>query len=148
MADARAEMEGLQTLIGEWRMEVALPGAAPIGGASATFESILGGRYVAQRTQVSDPNAPEGLMIIGLDPTTGDYTQHYFDSRGVTRIYAMTFDGREWTLIRETADFSPLDFSQRFVGLISEDRRTIEGRWEQRAGDSDWQLDFALTYRR
>jgi hypothetical protein len=34
---------------------------------------------------------------------------------------AMTFDGRTWTLERTKADFSPLDFHQRFVGTISDD---------------------------
>ena len=29
------------------------------------------------------------MVRISVDPATGDYTQHYFfDSRGVTRVYA------------------------------------------------------------
>jgi hypothetical protein len=37
-------------------------------------------------------------------------------SRGVVRIYAMTFDDGVWILRRESADFTPLAFAQRFVG--------------------------------
>ncbi|HEY4895700.1 MAG TPA: hypothetical protein VII01_06400 [Solirubrobacteraceae bacterium] len=40
------------------------------------------------------------------------------------------------------------DFSQRFVGVFSEDRRTIEGRWETGTEDGDWQRDFGLIYTR
>jgi len=138
----------LEALIGEWRMEVAFPGAPALGGGSAAFEWTLGGRYVLQRTQVPHPDAPDVLILISVDPLSGDYTQHYFDSRGVTRVYAMTLSDSEWTLRRDRPDFSPLDFSQRFVGRFSEDRRTIDGRWDVRRDTSDWQLDFGLTYRR
>ena len=141
-------MQSLQALIGEWGVEMLPTGSAPIGGATAMFEWVLDGRYVVQRTPVPHPDAPDGLMVISSDPLTGGYTQHYFDSRGVTRLYAMTFTGREWTLSREKADFSPLDFSQRFTGMMGEDQRTIEGRWEKRHGTSAWQLDFGLTYRK
>ena len=41
-------------------------------------------------------------------------------------------------------------FNQRFIGKLSEDGDTIDGRWERglgAAGD-EWELDFPLTYRR
>lgn len=148
MESSHVAIRRLEALIGEWRMEVAFPGAPVLDGAGAVFEWILGGRYVLQRTQIAHPDAPDGMMVISVDPVNGDYTQHYFDSRGVTRLYAMTLSDSEWRLTRDTADFSPLDFSQRFLGSFSEDRRTIEGRWETRTDASDWQLDFRLTYTR
>ena len=40
----------------------------------------------------------------------GSYLQHYSDSRGVARLYAMTFDPRIWTLERTKPDLSPPDF--------------------------------------
>jgi hypothetical protein len=64
------------------------------------------------------------------------------------RLYEMTFDGREWTLLRRTPDFSPLDFAQRFTGTFSEDRDTIAGRWETSPDGTEWRPDFELTYRR
>jgi hypothetical protein len=145
--DTRTVMRPLESLIGEWSMELAIPGAAPVGSGSAVFEWILGGRFVVQRTSSPDPNAPDGFMVISADQPAG-YTQHYFDDRGVVRVYEMTFADGEWTLLRERPDFSPLDFSQRFVGTFSKDGHTIEGRWEQRSDDGDWRLDFGLTYRR
>ncbi len=80
-----------------------------------------------QRWEVPDPAIPDGIAIIGFDPDRGTYLQHYFDSRGVARLYEMGFDDEVWTLRRESADFSPLDFAQRFMGRFSEDGRTITG---------------------
>jgi hypothetical protein len=44
--------------------------------------------------------------------------QHYFDSRGVARLYEMTFSGGVWNLLRNSSDFTPLEFSQRFSGTF------------------------------
>ena len=56
--------------------------------------------------------------------------QHYFDSRGVARVYKMSVEEGVWKLWRDEPDFSPLDFSQRFTGTFSADGTTIAGRWE------------------
>ena len=60
----------------------------------------------------------------------------------------MTFDGREWTLLRRTADDSPLDFHQRYTGRLANDGATIAGRWEISDDGTEWRTDFRLTYRR
>ena len=60
----------------------------------------------------------------------------------------MTFDGRVWTLSRDEADFSPLEFRQRFTGTFSDDGRTIEGTWEICHDGATWEKDFAITYTR
>ena len=60
----------------------------------------------------------------------------------------MTFDGRTWTLQRTKADFSPLDFHQRFVGTISDDGATIDAQWQSSADGQQWTRDFGLTYTR
>jgi hypothetical protein len=38
----------------------------------------------------------------------------------------MTLEGRVWTLLRKKPDFTPLSFSQRYVGEFSEDGSVIE----------------------
>jgi hypothetical protein len=140
--------ERLAPLIGVWDMETSL---APPGAVTArsAFEWALGGRVLLQRAQIDVPEAPDLLAVIAEDPATGGLTQHYFDSRGVVRLYAMTFEDGVWTLLRESPDFSPLDFAQRYTGTLSADGRTIEGRWESRPPDAaEWEPDFDLTYRR
>ena len=93
------------------------------------------------------PEAPDGLWVTGPDAGDG-YTQHYFDSRGIARICAMTFDGRDWTLERHSSDFSPLAFHQRWVGAFSADGDSIRGRWETSPDGRDWEVDFELVYER
>ena len=95
-----------------------------------------------------DP-APDALTIIAPDEAGDGYRQHYFDSRGVVRLYAMTFGDGAWTLLFTSPDFTPLSFAQRYTGAFSADGRTIEGRWEKSDdGDASWELDFELSYRR
>jgi hypothetical protein len=60
----------------------------------------------------------------------------------------MTLANGVWTLERTEADFSPIDFSQRYVGELSEDGRTIAGRWEIAHDKETWELDFHLNYTR
>lgn len=91
--------------------------------------------------------APDSLTIVSPGPETGTYTQHYYDSRGVVRLYAMTLADGAWTLTREAPDFTPLDFRQRFTGTFSEDQNTISGAWEKDASGG-WEHDFTLIYRR
>ena len=111
------------------------------------FEWALDGKFLIQRTEVPDPKFPTVLSIVAYDASTDRYTQHYFDSRGVVRFYAMTFRDGIWTLVRSSPDFTPLDFSQRFTGRFSSDGDTISGTWETGDG-SNWKKDFDLTYAR
>jgi hypothetical protein len=148
--DTRIErLQRLEPFAGEWRIEApAFPLAPELADAArSTFEWTLGGAFMLQRSSVPVPEAPDGLSVIGPDAGE-DYTQHYFDSRGIARVYAMTFDGRDWTLERHTPDFSPLPFHQRWLGTFSADGELIEGRWETSPDGRDWELDFELAYRR
>jgi hypothetical protein len=49
---------------------------------------------------------------------------------------------------RTTADFTPLDFAQRWTSRFGEDGDTITGQWETSPDGHEWRLDFRLTYRR
>jgi hypothetical protein len=140
---ARAAMQRLTPLVGEWSMTASLGPTGVVG--RAVFAWAVDGAFLIQRAQI--PEAPESIVVMGL-AANGDYTQHYFDSRGIARVYAMTFGDGVWTLLREAPDFTPLSFAQRFVGRFSADGDTIDGRWEKASDGSDWQLDFELTYTR
>ncbi|HEX3788463.1 MAG TPA: hypothetical protein VHW44_11425 [Pseudonocardiaceae bacterium] len=141
----------LDVFIGDWSMAARFPGdpgadGGPVG--RSRFEWALGGQFLLQHVEIPIPEAPDSLAIVGTDPRTGDYAQHYYDSRGVARVYAMSFTNGLWTLTRESADFSPLDFGQRFTGTFSADRNTITGAWEKCPDGAEWEHDFALTYHR
>lgn len=148
--DTRDErLQRLDVLIGEWRLDApAFPLPPELAAAArSTFEWALDGAFLLQRSSVPVAEAPDGLCVVGLDAGDG-YTQHYFDSRGIARVYAMTFDGRRWTLERAAADFTPLDFHQRWTGTVRDDGATIAGRWESSPDGGAWELDFELVYHR
>lgn len=146
----------LGVFVGEWVLDARFPGdqQAPSNAKEdgpqvrSRFEWALGGQFLLQRTEVPVPEAPDSLTIVTADLETGAYTQHYYDSRGVVRLYAMTFVDGVWTLTRESPDFSPLDFQQRFTSTFSQDENIISGTWEKRFNGAGWEHDFDLTYRR
>src|ERR1700733_12674952 len=120
----------LDVLLGEWTLEASIPIESTETEARTIFEWDLDGQFLTQRSMVSHPDAPDSLAIIGPDPDRGGYLQHYFDSRGIVRVYAMKLADGVWTLIRDAPDFSELRFSQRFRGTFSDDGNTIRGAWE------------------
>lgn len=142
----------LEVFIGEWTVEVRLPDGHPAGGnggptptARSVFEWALDRKYLIQRSEVDHPDVPDAMSVYSADPA-GGYVQHYFDSRGVTRLYSMTLAGDTWTLIRDRADFSPLDFRQRYVGTFSADSARIDGAWEIAHPGEDFAHDLTLNY--
>jgi hypothetical protein len=137
-------MSDLHDFVGEWELAVDLPGAEHERG-HVHFE--LMGEILVQRTVLPSADAPGSCCIVLTRPD-GSYVQHYFDARGVARMYAMTFDGRTWTLERTEPDFSPLDFQQRYIGRFSDDHSTIDGEWQRSADGLDWSRDFGLIYSR
>jgi hypothetical protein len=138
-------LDALEVFVGEWNISTSLaPDPADQPRARTTFEWLPGRRFLIQRWEVDHPDAPDGIAIIGFDAEEGTLLQHYFDSRGIARVYEMTFADKRWTLQR-FAD-AP-DFSQRFAGTF-EDDDTIVGLWESSSSGTTWNPDFALTYRR
>lgn len=137
----------LQPFVGEWTLRAVFRGEPPAEGGRVVFAWMAGQQFLIERWEVPAPEAPDGLALIGPDPERpGDYLQHYFDSRGIARVYRMTFADGVWTLRREEPDFSPLDFAQRFTGRFSDDGGTIAGRWETAEDGTTWESDFDLTY--
>jgi hypothetical protein len=135
-------LERLDALVGEWKMEAGAPGGPPWPGeARVTFEWLEGRAFLIERWTVDMPEAPDGIAIIGPDESGERLRQHYFDSRGVERIYEMSFGDGDWKLWRDGDDFS-----QRFSGTFSDDGKTISGRWEIAHDGKTWETDFDLTY--
>jgi hypothetical protein len=143
----------LQPLIGEWSVAMVMPGEAapeplPDIGARVTFEWIGAKALVLQRWTVPTPDAPNGLALLGWDEGRQTFLQHYFDDRGVARVYEMAFDTGIWRLERTRLDFSPFAFSQRFIGTFSADGSRIDGTWEVAEDHQNWKRDFDLIYLR
>jgi hypothetical protein len=59
--DLHPAVAGLEPLIGDWTIEVSI---APLGvHATCSFEPVLGGAFVLQRSEVPDP-FPSGLCVL------------------------------------------------------------------------------------
>ena len=136
----------LDRLVGEWEMEVEFPGMPPMGGARTIFKRM--GPMLVGRSEVPVPEAPDGLVVMKWDEGRGTLLQHYFDDRGVARLYEMTLGNGIWTLERTQEDFSEFNFSQRFRGEFSADGNEIRATWEIAHDFETYEKDFDLTYRR
>jgi hypothetical protein len=134
-------MAALDVLVGEWMMEAGPPGGPPWPGDARVSFEWLADAYLIERWTVALPEAPDGIAIIGPDQSGEQLVQHYFDSRGVARVYGMSLEGGVWKLWRDGDDFS-----QRFSANLSDDRQRIEGRWEIAHDGKTWETDFDLTY--
>src|SRR3954447_19781041 len=140
-----AEIRRLETLIGEWRIEATFPHTPPSTAVGrVVFEWLAGERFLVQRWDIDVPEAPDGLAIIRFDDERRLYVQHYFDSRGVARVYEMTLGDGVWRLWRDSTD----PFPQRFTGTFSDDGDMIAGRWEKAEDGTNWSIDFDLTHQR
>jgi hypothetical protein len=150
MPDAR---DVLQPLVGEWSLAIVLPGQErpaelPDIGARNTWEWMGDSGLLVQRWSVPVDEAPDGLAVIGWDEGRATFLQHYFDDRGVVRVYELTLVDSVLTLERTRADFSPLHFSQRYVGTLTDDGRRIDGAWFIAHDHETWEKDFDLVYTR
>ncbi|MGW5701105.1 hypothetical protein [Amycolatopsis japonica] len=141
-------MERLDVLVGSWRTTLSDawfldPPDQEVPG-SATIE-WLGDAFVVLRWTMDGEEgqaASEMVLVLGRSDARDAYTALYHDERGVCRVFAMTFDGTNWSLSREDPDMF-----QRFVAEVGPDR--ITGRWEASEDQgSTWRKDFDLVFER
>lgn len=134
-------------LAGEWEMELSnstfLPSPSDTLKGNATIEWVEGGAFLELRQGGKRPAAPDAIWLIGRDESSGKYEVLYFDARGVSRIYQMSFDGALWKMWRESPSFS-----QRYEGRLSEDGNTISAYWEKSTDGVNWEHDFDMKYKR
>ena len=145
-------MRSLERLVGAWKTEAthpALPGVVVHG--TAEVEWLSGERFLIQRTRNDHPDFPDAISIIGytdrdrVDQAEPSHlTMHYFDSRGVARVYEASVSADAWHLSR----ISP-GLSQRFTGRFQDAGNTIEGLWQMCEGDEKtWKDDLHITFRK
>ncbi len=144
MDSDESALKRLDALVGTWEVRLTLPTDPPMAvQAQATFEWLPGNMFLRYRSGAEGSDFPRGESIIGSDDGMGTHMMLYSDSRGVTRIYAMSLKDGVWMLWRDDPSFA-----QRFTGTFSEDGRTIIGQWEFARDGVTWEHDFDLTYSR
>ena len=130
----------LAPLLGRWRTQMRFPGKTLNGEASFEWLDPEGLMLMRSRT-FGEALPPQAVAVIGFDDNSGRWSMAYHDDRGVSRLYAMTFDGRTWTLAAR-----PEGFHQRFEARLEDD--AILARWERSDDGETWAEDFAMTYSR
>jgi hypothetical protein len=146
-------MKEFEPLIGAWHGEGEIPIDPPMKiSVEANVERL--GIFLVFRSVAKLQDVPDNISIIGGAPYGDPQPMHYFDARGVERLYLTTLKSSTWTIWRAPGeDWNGPDgpgFNQRFIGEISADGRTIKGRWERGMGDvgDEWEIDFPIDYRR
>jgi hypothetical protein len=137
-------VQRLGALVGEWTTEAThrlLPGEVVVG--RAVFEWLEGERFLVERFQTDHREFPDGIAILGATDPTEELSMHFFDSRGVHRVFATSLDDGVWTFWRDTPGFS-----QRFTAAISADGDTMSALAELSEDGSTWQGDLRITYRK
>jgi len=152
-------LQPLDRLVGAWTTEAthpAFPGVIVRG--TVTIEWLEGERFLIHRARTDHPDFPDMIAIIGFtdrdrageasanDPKTGgapELTMHYFDSRGVFRVYKAGVDDEAWRVWRDAPGFS-----QRYTGTFADGGDAIFGRWQLCQDDVRWNDDLQITYRR
>jgi hypothetical protein len=144
-------MKQFEPLIGAWHGEGEVPAEPPMRVSVDTKVKPLG-RFIVLDSVGEPAEMPDCVSIVG-GATDGDpQPMHYFDSRGVERLFLTTVEGSTWRIWRAPGEdwngpHGP-GFNQRFIGEISADGTTIAGRWERGIGDAgdEWELDFPIIY--
>ena len=141
-----------QRLVGRWTTEATHPGlpVAVIHGSSE-IEWLAGERFLIHRTSYDHPDIPDGISIIG---DTDGLHMHYFDTRGVHRIYdvKVTDEGWEMAMDRDSpaSSFASPDerFSQRMNFTFEDGDRTMTGKGRLSYDIVTWVDDLEITYSR
>jgi hypothetical protein len=135
------DLEALNTLVGTWTTaftHVALPDTVH---GQKTFEWLEGNHFLIERSRMEHPEVPDSIGIIGADDSGEGLAAHYFDSRGVARIYQMSLKDGIWKTWRDAPGFS-----QRFTGTFSDDDKTIKVVGELSRDGVTWEHDFEQLY--
>jgi hypothetical protein len=138
---AGGPLEPLKALVGVWTIEASHPSVDAVAHGESEFEWLEGEQFLLQRSRTDVAELPDSLIVFGADED--DLLMHYFDSRGVYRLYDVRFADGVWTMSRDAPGFS-----QRFEGTFGDDGNTIDGLWKLSRDDETWDDDLRITFRR
>jgi hypothetical protein len=127
----------LDRLLGTWDLTMRHHAVAePVSGRQH-YERVLDGAYVRLDWSYDHPDFPDAMAMLSED------SMHYFDVRGVTRVFDLRIDDEGWSMVRLDPELAQR-YTTRFVGP---DTMESEGELSSDGG-STWQPDFAMTYSR
>jgi hypothetical protein len=134
----------LDQLIGDWTLEATHP-AFPdlVVPGRSSFEWLDGERFLIQRSTADHPDFPNSISVIGAMSDVERLSMHYYDSRGVHRVYSLEMSDGVLRIARDAPGFS-----QRFEAKLATGGDTLAGVWQLSRDDATWDDDLEITYRR
>jgi hypothetical protein len=142
MLERDAALDRLDPLVGEWETEGTHPLLTGVIPGRATFEWLTGRTFLIWRTETPPGTIPPAIAVIGGGDVSGVWQMHYFDSRGVSRIYQASMDDGVFRFWRDHPGFS-----QRATGVFEDEGRVLRLRTELDQ-DGTFRPDLEVTYRR
>jgi hypothetical protein len=125
-------------------MEMTHPALKSPFHGRAVFEWLEGRQFLIWRWEAEPNTVPTQISIIGGGDKPGVWPMHYFDSRGISRVYTVSFEAGVWKMWRDHPGFW-----QRATGTFEDDGRTIRWLTELREREEDdWKPDLEVIYRR
>jgi hypothetical protein len=130
-------MSALDRLLGTWDFTMHHSAMSqPVTGRQR-YGRVLDGAFVLQHWTYNHSDFPDAMALLSAD------RYHYFDVRGITRVFDVEIDDAGWSMIRLDEDFSQR-YTARFHGP---DVMESTGEISYDAGVT-WQPDFTMTYQR
>jgi len=137
------QLAAFEPLVGEWTFEATHPMfPTTVVHGHMTYEWLEGERFLVQRSRNDHPDFPDSISVIGF-ADEDELSVHYFDSRGVFRIYRIAMAGDTLRMWRDVPGFS-----QRMQGTLSEDGATLTVTGQLSRDDETWEEDLATTFTR
>lgn len=95
----KKRMRPLDRLLGTWEFTMRHSTMSePVTGRQR-YERVLDGAFVLQHWTYDHPDFPDAMALLSDD------RYHYFDVRGITRVFNLEVDEAGWTMIRLNEDF-------------------------------------------
>jgi hypothetical protein len=150
MDDRSPTLDAFEAWLGDWTtvgVHPLLRGGEVHGRAS--FEWGPGRRFVEIRASVDHPDFPDSISLLGpasedIDAPTGSLVLHWFDSRGVQRIYTVDrVTERSFRLTRDAPEFN-----QRMTYELDADPGTARATGEMQRPGEEWGDDLSMTLTR
>ena len=139
-------MDVLKTLVGTWTVDAehrALPDEIVHGRLQV--ELMEGERFLVGHIEFAHEAFPNAVWYIG---ETNGLRLHYFDVRGVARLYDVQVDGDAWSYASVAPDVFPMEFEQRFSGTLPDATDSMHGVFQMKEPGKDWEDDLRVTYTR
>ena len=130
-------MSALDRLIGTWKFtmhHVAV--SEPVTGRQR-YERVLDGAFIRLDWTYDHPDFPDAMALVS------DERWHYFDVRGVVRVFDLEIDDAGWTMVRLNEEFS----QRQTVRFSGPDHMDSNGEASHNSG-ATWQPDFTMTCQR